>query len=163
MAQIVYLAAGSNLGDRERALREAFEQLRALCADLRFSSLYETRPLYVTDQPLFLNAAVEASTTLAPEALLDGLQGIEKSLGRDRAREQRMGPRTLDLDILLFGEELIASPRLTIPHPRLAERAFVLVPLLELAPGLRDPRTGRPLSEALARIGDQGVYSYPRR
>ncbi len=163
MAQIVYLAAGSNIGDREGSLRRAFSQLGELCADLRFSSLYETRPLYVTDQPLFLNAAVEGSTALAPEALLDGLQRIEEALGRDRARERRMGPRTLDLDILLFGSQIFASPRLTVPHPRLTERAFALVPLLELSPGLRDPRTGRPFSEALARIGDQGVYSYPRR
>jgi 2-amino-4-hydroxy-6-hydroxymethyldihydropteridine diphosphokinase len=94
---------------------------------------------------------------------LDGLQSIEKALGRDRSREIRMGPRTLDLDILLFGGQIIDSSRLVVPHPRLAERAFALVPLLELAPGLRDPRTGLPFAEALARIGDQGVYSYPAR
>jgi 2-amino-4-hydroxy-6-hydroxymethyldihydropteridine diphosphokinase len=137
--------------------------LGGLCTNLRFSSLYETRPLYVTDQPLFLNAAVEGRTSLTPDALLDGLQSIEKALGRDRSKERRMGPRTLDLDVLLFGREVIESPRLTIPHPRLAERAFALIPLLELAPDLRDPRTRLPFAEALARIGDQGVYSYPPR
>jgi 2-amino-4-hydroxy-6-hydroxymethyldihydropteridine diphosphokinase len=159
----VYIAAGSNVGDREGTVRAAARMLEACCSCIRLSSLYETAPMYVTDQPSFLNAALSASTSLGPEELLDRLHSIESALGRDRSREVRMGPRTLDLDILLFEGLVMDSPRLSIPHPRLTERAFVLVPLLELDSGLADPRTGASLSAALARLGDQGVYSYPRR
>jgi 2-amino-4-hydroxy-6-hydroxymethyldihydropteridine diphosphokinase len=119
------------------------------CGAMLLSSIYESRPMYVLDQPAYLNAAGSVMTELTPHALLETLHGIEKALGRDRSLEQRMGPRTLDLDILLCEERVIETPELVVPHPRLLERAFVLVPLLELDPELRDPRSGRPLSIAL--------------
>jgi 2-amino-4-hydroxy-6-hydroxymethyldihydropteridine diphosphokinase len=126
--------------------------------------------MYVEDQPLYLNAVGEVGSSLSPRRMLSTLQGIEKDLGRDRSKETRMGPRTLDLDILLCGQTVMESKRLTIPHPRITERLFVLVPLLELAPDLRDPRTGEPYSrylEALDAAADpsrpRGVYLYPSR
>ena len=160
MKETVYVAVGSNRGDRERIIAQAVRLMGEVLTDLRVSTLYETRPMYVLDQPAFLNAAVEGKTSRQPEELLDRLQSAEAVLGRDRLSEIRMGPRTLDLDILLFGDHVVQTTRLSIPHPRLLERAFALVPLLELAPGAVDPRTGHPLREALALLGDQGVYSY---
>jgi 2-amino-4-hydroxy-6-hydroxymethyldihydropteridine diphosphokinase len=162
VTETVYLAIGSNVGDREANIARALELLGKALPGVRVSSLYQTRPLYVTEQPPFLNAAAEVRTRMSPEELLDILQGVEAALGRDRSREIRMGPRTMDLDILLFGERVLETEQLSIPHPRLCERAFALVPLLELAPALRHPATGRPLREALEALGDQGVYSYPR-
>jgi 2-amino-4-hydroxy-6-hydroxymethyldihydropteridine diphosphokinase len=126
--------------------------------------------MYVIDQPRYLNAVGEAFSGSAPREMLSFLHRIEQSLGRDRAQEIRMGPRTLDLDILLCGSLVMDDPGLTIPHPRLAERLFVLVPLLEIAPDLRDPRTGAPYSRALAELVRKagsaeagGVYLYPPR
>jgi 2-amino-4-hydroxy-6-hydroxymethyldihydropteridine diphosphokinase len=117
----------------------------------------------VEDQPLYLNAVGEAWSALAPARMLAELQGIEAAFGRDRMREVRRGARTLDLDILLCADAVIDAPDLVIPHPLMAERLFVLVPLLELAPDLRDPRTGIPYREARAALenkapGDGGVY-----
>jgi len=126
------------------------------------SSLYESEPMYVTDQPLFLNAVGRTSSALTPQKMLETIHEIERLLGRDRSRERRMGPRTVDLDILLCGDAVIDEPDLTIPHPRMRERGFVLVPLLEISPQIRDPRTGTAYSEFLPGIG-RGVYSYPRR
>jgi 2-amino-4-hydroxy-6-hydroxymethyldihydropteridine diphosphokinase len=126
--------------------------------------------MYVADQPYYLNAVGEVSSSAPPRQMLALLHRIEQSLGRDRSREIRMGPRTLDLDILLCGSLVQEDPGLTIPHPRLAERMFVLVPLLELSPDLRDPRTGAPFSRALAALLQQagsaeaeGVYLYSPR
>ncbi len=110
------------------------------------STFRETDPVGVLDQPRFVNAAAELETSLAPRELLQRLLEVERSLGRDRTKEERWGPRTIDLDLLLYGDEEIAEPGLTVPHPRLAERAFVLEPLLELDPGLRLP-DGRALRE----------------
>jgi 2-amino-4-hydroxy-6-hydroxymethyldihydropteridine diphosphokinase len=115
--------------------------------------------MYVERQPRFLNAAATGTTRLAPQALLEAVQGIERSLGRDRSGELRRGPRTIDIDLLLIEGILSDDPDLTLPHPRIGERAFVLVPLLELSPGLADPRTGEPYASALERIGRAGVYS----
>jgi 2-amino-4-hydroxy-6-hydroxymethyldihydropteridine diphosphokinase len=163
-----YIALGSNLGDREAALRKAWALLSDLCGEARLSPLYETRPLYVVDQPLYLNAVGQLSCGIEPMLMLTHLHRIERDLGRDRAKEIRMGPRTLDLDILLCGDLILESPTLTIPHPRITERMFVLVPLLTLSPLLRDPRTGIPYTESLAllRSGREaadagGVYLYP--
>ncbi len=158
---VVYIALGSNLGDRQRTLLAAWDQAARFCDERLLSPLYQTEPMHVTDQPLFLNAVGRARTGLSPLELLDALNAIESSLGRDRKAETRMGPRPIDLDILLYDDLVLDSPRLTIPHPRMAERRFVLVPLLELAPSLRDPRTGRPWAERLPGLADQGVYSYP--
>ncbi len=143
VAAIAYIGLGSNLGEREGLLRRALEQLDAtpgirLLATSRFR---ETDPVGFTEQPQFLNAAARVETTLSPRELLDMLLGIETALGRTRDGP-RFGPRTLDLDLLLYGDEQLAEPGLTIPHPRLAERAFVLEPLVELAPGLVVPGRG---------------------
>ncbi len=138
------------------------------CSERRISRIYETRPLYVVDQPPFLNAVGQAVSSLSPPDMLTVLHQIERAHGRDRSRERRMGPRTLDLDILLCGEMIMETPDLTIPHPRIGERAFVLVPLLELEPDIRDPRTGQPFSRALEALDIQrggadarGVYLSP--
>jgi 2-amino-4-hydroxy-6-hydroxymethyldihydropteridine diphosphokinase len=139
--------------------------LAAAATVRRLSRVYETRPMYVEDQPAYLNAVGELETTLGPRALLDELHRIEAALGRDRSREIRMGARTLDLDILLYGTEVMDSPDLVVPHPRLSERAFVLVPLLELWPDAVHPRTGQRLADALAALdastggpAGRGVY-----
>ena len=143
-----YIGLGSNLGDREATLREALDRLGAGegIAVVAVSSFRETDPVGVLDQPRFLNAAAALETSLAPRELLERLLAVERALGRDRAQEERWGPRTLDLDLLLYGDEEVDEPGLTVPHPRLAERAFVLEPLLELDPGLRLPG-GRALRE----------------
>ncbi len=137
-----YIALGSNVGDRERNLDRAWDMMAATGSDRRLSSLYETEPMYVTDQPLFLNAVGRIHSALAPREMLAALHEIEAGLGRDRGRETRMGPRTIDLDILLCGDLVIQEPDLIIPHPRMTERGFVLVPLLEISPRLRDPAHG---------------------
>ena len=135
---LAYIGLGSNLGDRELNLREALERLEEL-GPVRASSFRETDPVGVTDQPKFLNAAAELATELPPRELLERLLEIERELGRDRAAERRWGPRVIDLDLLLFGEEAIDEPGLTVPHPRLADRRFVLEPLCELNEDLTLP------------------------
>jgi 2-amino-4-hydroxy-6-hydroxymethyldihydropteridine diphosphokinase len=163
-----YIALGSNLGDREATLRRGWAMLTARCSAVKLSPLYETRPMYVLDQPQYLNAVGRVSCAIPPMDMLDLLHRIEQELGRDRASEIRMGPRTLDLDILLCGDLIQDDPVLTIPHPRITERMFVLVPLIALAPGLRDPRTGRLYADSLALLQADsnamragGVYLYP--
>jgi 2-amino-4-hydroxy-6-hydroxymethyldihydropteridine diphosphokinase len=128
---LAYIGLGTNLGDRELNLRRALERLEEL-GPVRASSIRETDPVGVTDQPKFLNAAAELATELPPRELLERLLEIERELGRDRAAERRWGPRVIDLDLLLFEEEAIDEPGLTVPHPRLADRRFVLEPLCEL-------------------------------
>jgi 2-amino-4-hydroxy-6-hydroxymethyldihydropteridine diphosphokinase len=134
----VFVGLGSNLGDRELNLRRALQRLEEL-GTVRASSFRETNPVGVTDQPKFLNAAVELATDLPPKELLERLLEIEREMGRDRATERRWGPRVIDLDLLLFGEEAIDEPGLTVPHPRLADRRFVLEPLCELNEDLTLP------------------------
>ncbi|MBN2206358.1 MAG: 2-amino-4-hydroxy-6-hydroxymethyldihydropteridine diphosphokinase [Candidatus Aminicenantes bacterium] len=130
---IYYLGLGSNLGAKSRNLAGAVRRLEdAGIRVVRTSSLYRTEPVDVSDQPWFLNAVVKTSSGLAPESLLERLQGIERAMGRVRTRPK--GPRTIDLDILLAGRRTIRTERLTVPHPRLATRRFVLVPLAEIAP-----------------------------
>jgi 2-amino-4-hydroxy-6-hydroxymethyldihydropteridine diphosphokinase len=146
---VAYIGLGSNLGDREETLRDALARLAEL-GEVRVSCFHETDPVGVTDQPKFVNAVAELSTQLAPRDLLDALLAIERELGRDRSREQRWGPRTLDLDLLLYGGEMIDEPGLTVPHPRLADRRFVLEPLHELVPGLVLP-DGTRVGDLLAR------------
>jgi 2-amino-4-hydroxy-6-hydroxymethyldihydropteridine diphosphokinase len=139
-----YVGLGSNLGEREATLREALARLAEIdgIAIVAISSFRETDPVGNVDQPRFVNAAAALETSLGPRELLDSLLELERSLGRDRSREERWGPRTIDLDLLLYGDETVDEPGLEIPHPRLAERAFVLEPLLELDPGLRLPDGG---------------------
>jgi 2-amino-4-hydroxy-6-hydroxymethyldihydropteridine diphosphokinase len=145
---VAYIGLGANLGDREENLRAALERLTEL-GPLRVSSFRETDPVGVTDQPRFVNAVAELETDLGARDLLERLLEIERELGRHRSREERWGPRTIDLDLLLYGDEVIDEPGLTVPHPRLAERRFVLEPLHELAPGLLLP-DGRAVGDLLA-------------
>ena len=138
----VYIGIGSNLGDRERLIRQALDRLEGE-DDIEVaavSTIRETDPVGVVEQPRFLNAAARLETALAPGAVLDRLLAVEQSLGR--ARTERYGPRTIDLDLLLYGDEVVDEPGLRVPHPRLAERRFVLEPLLELDPELVVPGLG---------------------
>jgi 2-amino-4-hydroxy-6-hydroxymethyldihydropteridine diphosphokinase len=144
---IAYIGLGANLGDREANLRAAVGRLDDL-GPLRVSSFRETDPVGVTEQPRFVNAVAELETDLGASALLEQLLEIERELGRDRSRGERWGPRTIDLDLLLYGNEVIDEPGLTVPHPRLAGRRFVLEPLHELAPDLALPN-GRRIRDLL--------------
>jgi 2-amino-4-hydroxy-6-hydroxymethyldihydropteridine diphosphokinase len=151
-----YLLTGSNLGHREEFLQKAFEQisLRAgRCSSV--SSLYETAPWGKTDQPSFLNQAIKLETSLSPQELLNVLLEIELELGR--TREEKYGPRTIDIDILLYGNELIQDPRLQIPHPQLGNRRFALLPLLELAPELTHPGRKISIKALLDQCPDEGL------
>ncbi len=139
-----YVGIGSNLGDREQNVRRAVELLGA-DAEIEvvaLSELRETEPVGFADQPRFVNGAARVRTALPPRALLDRLLEIERSLGRMRTAE-RYGPRTIDLDLLLYGDEVVDEPGLRVPHPRLAERRFALEPLLDLDPELSVPGRGR--------------------
>lgn len=156
LAATVYLSLGSNLGDRLANLRLALTLLQTLARLEEVSSLYETQPQGVSDQPLFLNAVCRVSTGLEPQALLRFLKNVERETGRQPGGE-RWGPRPIDLDILLYDDRVLDAPELTVPHPRLAERAFVLVPLCELAPELRHPLLGKTMKELLASVGKKGV------
>ena len=131
----VFLALGANLGDRRQNLRAAARALAEFVDEIRASSLYESVPVGVTDQPLFLNAVLVGRTELAAEVLLDRTQEIEIALGRRPG--PRWGPRPIDIDLLLYGDAAIETPRLSVPHPRMHERGFVLRPLADLAPGQR--------------------------
>ena len=142
-----YVGLGSNLGDREEAIRSAAEAIGAT----RLSTIRETEPWGYEEQPLFLNAVAEVETELGPRELLEELLEVERRLGRERASGPRYGPRTIDLDLLLYGDETINEPRLTVPHPHLHERRFVLEPLAELAAGLVVPGRGR-VSDLLAAL-----------
>lgn len=153
MADTAYIALGSNLGDREATLRRALRMLDARddVTVRRVSSFIETAPAGgPADQGPYINAAAELETLLEPRELLAVLQQTEATLGRDRAGERRWGPRTCDLDILLMGEAVIDESELTIPHPRMTQRAFVLIPLAEIAPDAIHPVLKAPVSRLLA-------------
>ena len=146
-----YVGLGANIGPRETNLVRAVDRLRATdgIEVLAVSQLRETEPVGVVDQPPFLNGAVERETALAPRELRDGLLEIERALGR--VRHERWGPRTVDLDLLVYGDEIVDEPGLSVPHPRLHERRFALEPLSELAPELDVPGLGR-VSDALSAL-----------
>lgn len=153
---IAYVALGANLGDPSATIRAAFGALANLPESrvVRCSSLYRTTPVGNTEQPEFINAVVSLETTLAPESLLDALLDIEARFGRIRA--EKNGPRTLDLDLLLYNNQQLNLPRLILPHPRLHLRAFVLYPLAELAPALPLPGRGS-LAAWLPAVANQGI------
>ena len=160
----VALSLGSNLGDRQAAIEKGTSELHcAGIGEIVVSSVYETEPVGYDDQPWFLNIVLVGQTVLPPHALLKTCKRIEADLGRTETF--RNGPRPLDIDILLYGNACVAEEDLAIPHPRMDERRFVLVPLLEIAPDAIDPRNGRKFSDVLSGLdeGKKVLKSKPRR
>jgi len=154
----VHIALGSNLGERAVNLARATDLMYEVIQISAASSIYETPPWGVVDQPRFLNQVIRGCTTLAPMHLLYELKAIERLMGR---RETvRYGPRIIDLDILLYGERVIQYNRLQVPHPRMLERAFVLVPLAEVSPGLVIPGSGKPVETLMQQVDPSGVVEF---
>ncbi len=157
-SQTIYLALGTNLGERTSNLRRAIESLPPAVTVLAESPVYATPPWGVTAQPDFLNMVLKGGTHLAPLELLERLKQLESEMGR--VPSIRYGPRLIDIDILFYNELILDTPELTIPHPRLHERAFVLVPLNDIAPGLLHPTLGKTVRELLAAVDTTGVKLY---
>ncbi len=152
---VIYLGLGSNLGDRRGNLTAALRGIEPAVRVDVVSSLYETAPVGPQDQPAYYNAACRGATSLTPRALLDHVKSVERELGRSEG--PRWGPRDIDIDILLFGEELVEEEGLTVPHLELANRAFVLVPLAEIAAKLLHPTLGKSIEELAAAVDQAGV------
>ncbi|MBQ0140070.1 MAG: 2-amino-4-hydroxy-6-hydroxymethyldihydropteridine diphosphokinase [Kurthia sp.] len=159
---IAYISLGSNMGDKVESLRQAVELLHqnSSIEVTKVSSIYDTDPVGYEDQDVFMNLVVEVETTLSSEALLIVCQAIEQQL--KRVRIIRWGPRTMDLDIILYGNEVIHTDNLIVPHPRMHERAFVLVPLAEIAPNVVQPVENTSITELLAQVGAEGVRLFSK-
>jgi len=158
MSPTVYIALGSNLGERQENLRQAMGGLPPAVRLSAVSPVYSTPPWGYAHQPDFLNQVARLETDLSPHDLLRVLKDLEVRLGREPSF--RYGPRLIDLDILLYDDLVMETPGLTIPHPRLAQRAFVLVPLVDLAPDLRHPVLGQTLADLLARLDRSAIHPY---
>jgi 2-amino-4-hydroxy-6-hydroxymethyldihydropteridine diphosphokinase len=152
----VAIGLGSNVGDRLGRLEDACRALEAKLADQRCSAVYESEPMYLEDQPPFLNACCVGTTRLPPRSLLEALQAIERRAGRGPGG-RRYGPRELDLDLLLYGDRVIEEVGLRVPHPRMTERAFVLWPLAEIAGDRLHPESGDPIARMAAELPRDGL------
>lgn len=157
--QTIYLGLGTNLGDRTANLQAALDGLAEKLVITAVSPLYQTPPWGVTDQPDFLNLCLAAETDLPPTELLTFVKNLEVELGRQPAK--RWGPRHIDIDILFYANQLVETENMTIPHPRLAERAFVLRPLADIAPDFVHPVLGETMADLAARVADEGIRPYP--
>lgn len=159
MVELAYaLSLGSNLGDRIENLRKASEMLQSCGHDLHFSQVYETPPMYVTDQPKFLNMAVTLMSFHAPTALLKHIKDIEQGIGRQQS--YRHGPRLIDIDIILCSSLQVEDEGLIVPHASFREREFVLRPLAEIAPQWVDPQSGMDIVTLLRQLPDEGMRLY---
>jgi 2-amino-4-hydroxy-6-hydroxymethyldihydropteridine diphosphokinase len=161
MNEIAYFSLGSNLGNREQNLQEAIRRAKAWGRIVAVSSFYETEPVEFTDQPCFLNCVIALETTADPAQLMRELLRIENEMGRKRTLKK--GPRSIDIDILLFGDAVVNTPELTIPHPEMTRRRFVLEPLAEIAPELLHPVSQKTVMQILAELpAGQRVQKFHR-
>jgi 2-amino-4-hydroxy-6-hydroxymethyldihydropteridine diphosphokinase len=156
--ETIWLGLGSNLGDRQENIEKARVLLSTQVEITAFSGYWESKARYVEDQPDFINAVLRGHTDLSPHALLGFINQIEVALGRDRSSYVPKGPRTIDIDILLYGTAILTEADLIIPHPGMKERKFVLLPLMQIDPDLVDPVSGKAFSDYLKDIPCQGIY-----
>lgn len=156
--ETVWLGLGSNLGDSKALLDEALGRLGSVLMIIKVSRIWRSKARYVENQPDFLNLVARGTTELSPLQLLSAIASIEAAMGRDRVAAGPKGPRTIDIDILLFGSAIIDEPSLIVPHPGIKDRQFVLLPLLEIDPEIVDPVSGIPFKDFLALLPPQGIY-----